>query len=132
VIPVQRLEYLPQSFVAVILLIPHVLVILDFSVSIQCQRDEGVDLLGDGHGLWGVFLLQFENDGLGLGFDNLGFDCLSLGHDHGYSCIAVNDGSMRNVKYGMLGLCKTVAWAVKREARPVNTTVLAKDRLGDI
>ena len=82
-ISVQRLQYLPQPLMAIVLLVPHILVILDFSVLIQRQRDEAVDGFARVQHTRGVFLLLLVDDLRGRGFDDLGHEGFGGGHDFG-------------------------------------------------
>ena len=61
-IPIQRLHQLPQPFVAIILLIPHVLVIFHLPLPVECEGDEAVDGFGEGGGcgFGGVVLAELE------------------------------------------------------------------------
>lgn len=82
-IPVERLQYLPQAFVAVVLLVPHVLVILDFSILIQSQDDQTVDRFAGVQDARRVFLLLLVDDLGGRGFEDLGLEGFGRSHDFG-------------------------------------------------
>lgn len=68
---------------AIVLLIPHILVILDLSVLVQRQRDEAVDGFARVQHTGGVLLLLLVDDLGGRGFDDLGFESFGRGHNFG-------------------------------------------------
>lgn len=71
-ITIQSLHDLAQAFMRVVLLIPHVLVILDFALVVQCQSNQTVYWLGEVDDSGCVFLLKLEDDAVWLGVDDFG------------------------------------------------------------
>lgn len=70
-IPIQSLHNLAQSSMAVVLLIPHVLMIFHLTMLIERQCDKAIDRFREMHESWCVFLLHLErNLRVGVG-DNL-------------------------------------------------------------
>ena len=70
---------------AVILVIPHVLVVFHLPFLIECQRHEAVDRFFEMGYPWGVLLLHFENE-LGTGArDDLGSQGFGGYHDFRYA-----------------------------------------------
>jgi hypothetical protein len=77
-ISVQRLEHLSQSFMAVVFLIPHILVIHYFLISTHIfkhQAHQTVDCFSSRHEFWGVLLTELENDLFLRVRDNLSGEC---------------------------------------------------------
>ena len=92
-IPVQRLHHFPQPLMAIILLIPHILMILHLPLFIQRQTHKTVYRFGEMRDARGVFLFHFEDDficgvlGGGGGGDDFGGEGAGGGHDFGYACV---------------------------------------------
>lgn len=65
-IAVECLHDLPQSLMAVILMVPHILVVLHLSFIVKRQGYETVDGLREFRYFWGVLLLHLETKLFGL------------------------------------------------------------------
>lgn len=61
-IPIELFHDLAETLVAVVLFVPHILVVLDFPIPVKSQCNQTIDLLRNGHWLWCVLLLQLEDD----------------------------------------------------------------------
>lgn len=59
-IPIQRLKRLSKPFMAIVLLIPHILMINDFILPIQCQTNQTIHSFAFREEFGRVFLLQLE------------------------------------------------------------------------
>jgi len=85
-IPVQRFHHLPQPLVAVILVIPHILVVFDLALLIERQSHKTIYRLCEMHEPRCVFLFHFEDDlvwvGGGVG-DDFGGEGAGGGHYFG-------------------------------------------------
>jgi hypothetical protein len=75
-IAIQSLHNLAQTLIRIVLLIPHILVILDLTLIIQCQCDKTVYRLGKVKESRCVFLLQLEDDAVLLRVDDFGLEGL--------------------------------------------------------
>lgn len=82
-ITIQSLHDLAQAFMRIVLLIPHILVILDLALVIQGQCDQTVYRLRKVDKSGCVFLLELEDDAIGLRVDDFGLEGLRLGHYFG-------------------------------------------------
>jgi hypothetical protein len=75
-IAVQSLHNLAQTFMRIVLLIPHILMILDLALIVQRQCDKTVHRLGKVKESGCVFLLQLEDDAVLLRVDDFGLEGL--------------------------------------------------------
>jgi hypothetical protein len=82
-IAIQSLHNLAQTFMRIVLLIPHVLVVLDLALIIQRQGNKTVYRLGVVYESGCVFLLQLEDDAVFFRLDDFGLEGLRLGHYFG-------------------------------------------------
>jgi len=75
-ITIQSLHDLAQAFMRIVLLIPHVLVILDLVLVVQGQCNQTVYWLRKVDESRCVFLLELEDDAVGLRVDDFGLEGL--------------------------------------------------------
>ena len=73
---------------AIILVVPHILVIFHLFVLIERQRHETIDGFGEVHDARGVFLFHFEDDFVGVGGrgDDFGGEGAGGRHYFGDAC----------------------------------------------
>jgi hypothetical protein len=75
-IAIQCLHNLTQTFMRIILFIPHILVILDLALIIQSQCNKTVNRLGKMDDSGCVFLLELEDDAILFRLDDFGLESL--------------------------------------------------------
>ena len=88
-VAIEGLEDLSQSFMRVILFVPHILVVLDLALLVQSESDKRVDSLGRLDNLGRVGLLQLEDDVIGLVLNDLRLKSLRFGEDLGNAYMKV-------------------------------------------
>ena len=74
---------------AIILLVPHILVVLYLPAVVQRQRDEAVDGFGGVQHARGVFLALLVDDGGGAVGDDFGGEGAGGGHYFGDACFKI-------------------------------------------
>jgi hypothetical protein len=75
-IAIQCLHNLAQTFMRIILLIPHIFVILDLALIIQSQSNKTVHRLGKMDDSRCILLLELEDDAILFRLDDFGLEGL--------------------------------------------------------
>lgn len=89
-IAVQSLHRLSQPFMAIVLLIPHVLVIHNLPILIQREAHEAIHNLANRHQLWVIFLLELEDELPRVVLHDLRCQGLRAAHDHRDAYVAIS------------------------------------------